>query len=205
MLLRVTALLSFFAILLGASGISVAKTKPEASRVETTSGALHKVQTQALKDVVANLIPNLSRDEATHFLVMYKNYTMYSMVKAVSADVSGAVKACAKNNKGMADDLEERFAQWDKSVGATMKESLASINNMALAQSYLPQSDVKMIFKLVDDVRAVNSSRFETSPVTTPEACEFMMSKMDETQDSMGRLLKITLASYPNVLRATQQ
>ncbi|PCJ03240.1 MAG: hypothetical protein COB14_00470 [Alphaproteobacteria bacterium] len=203
MLLRVTALLSLFAISFGC--LTEVRAEEVAPRTETTSEALHKAQSDALKGIVTNIMPTLSQDEATHFLTMYKNYTMYSMVKAVSKDVGGAVQACVDNNKDMAKDLQDRFKRWDESVGGTMKDSLAGVTNMALAQNYMPQKDVNVLFKLVDEVRAVNSSRFETAPVTTPEACEFMMSQMDQTQESMRHLLKMTLLSYANVLRATQK
>lgn len=195
MLLRVTALLSLFAIILGMSGMARADTSEE----------LQKAQSDALKGMVTDIVPKLTRDEAGHFIAMYKNYTMYSMVKAVSADVKNAIAKCSDNNKSMAEGLQDRFKKWDSTIGETMKESLASINNMAISQSYIPQAELNTMFGLIDEVRAVNSSRFETAPVTTPEACEFMISKMDETEESMGNLLKQTLSSYPNLLKATQQ
>ena len=195
MLLRVTALLSLYAIILGMSGMARADTSEE----------LQKAQSDALKGMVTDIVPKLTRDEAGHFIAMYKNYTMYSMVKAVSADVKNAIAKCSDNNKSMAEGLQDRFKKWDSTIGETMKESLASINNMAISQSYIPQAELNTMFGLIDEVRAVNSSRFETAPVTTPEACEFMISKMDETEESMGNLLKQTLSSYPNLLKATQQ
>ena len=206
MSLRVTALLSLFAIILGTSGMVYAETSKKLQKAQPeASEDLQKVQSDTLKKMVTNLVPTLTRDEAGHFIAMYKNYTMYSMVKAVSADVDNAVEQCSENNKSMAEDLQERFKQWNETIGGTMKESYASINNMAISQAYIPQAELKTMFGLIDEVRSVNSSRFETAPVTTPEACEFMMSKMDETEESMGRLLKETLSSYPNLLKATQQ
>lgn len=195
MFLRVTALLSLFAIIFSMSGIARAD----------TSEALLNAQSDALKGIVTGLVPTLTRDEAGHFIAMYKNYTMYSMVKAVSADVENAIDKCSGNNKSMAEDLQGRFKQWDDTIGGMMKESLANINNMAISQSYISQAKLKTMFSLIDEVRAVNSSRFETAPVTTPEACEFMMSKMDETEGSMGSFLRQSLSSYPNLLKATQQ
>lgn len=195
MLLRATAFLSLFAVVLGMSSMARAE----------TSEALVKAQSETLKGMVSGLVPTLTRDETAHFIAMYKNYTIYSMVKAVNKDVGDAVSKCADNNKSMADELENRFEEWNKKIGVTLKESYANINNMAISQSYVPQSNLKTMFGLIEEIRAVNSSRFETTPVTTPEACEFMISKMDETEDSMGRMLKETLSSYPNLLKATQK
>lgn len=197
MSLRVTTFLSILVIIISTSGMVRAEEAP--------SENLLKAQSDTLKTMVTDLVPTLTRDEAAHFLAMYKNYTMYSMVKAVSEDIGDAVGKCSDNNKSMAGDLNDRFEQWDEAISATMKESFVSINNMAISQSYITQSKLKTMFGLIDEVRAVNSSRFETAPVTTPEACEFMMSKMDETEESMGRLLKETLVSYPNLLKAMQE
>ena len=195
MLLRVTALLSLFAVILGMSGMVRAE-NPD---------ALVKAQNETLKGMVSDLVPTLTRDETAHFISMYKNYTIYSMVKAVDKDVENAVSKCADNNKSMADELDSRFEEWEKKIRVTLKEAHANINNMAISQSYVPQSNLKTMFGLIEEIRSVNSSRFETTPVTTPEACEFMISKMDETEESMGRMLKETLSSYPDLLKATQQ
>ena len=73
------------------------------------------------------------------------------------------------------------------------------------AQDYMPINEFGMIFGLIDEVRASDSSQFERIPLTTPEACEFMMSKMDETEQSMGQLLLVTQVSLPNLLRKTQE
>ncbi|MGH1377886.1 MAG: hypothetical protein ACRBB3_03605 [Alphaproteobacteria bacterium] len=195
MLLRLTACLSLFAITIG---------MPYMAHAESADD-LVKAQSETLKGIVSDLVPTLTREEAAHFIALYKNYTLYSMVKAVDADVNNAVSKCADNNKSMKDELENRFEEWEKKVGTTLKEAHANINNMAISQSYIPQSNLNTMFGLIEEIRAVNSSRFETTPVTTPEACEFMISKMDETEESMGRMLKETLSSYPNLLKATQQ
>jgi len=162
-------------------------------------------QTDALQDQVANLMTSLEIDEAQHFAVLYSNYTIYSMVDAVRTDVENASNACAENNKDMATAVLDRFARWDGNVSSTMKDAYANIEAMALAQTYMPQSEVKTFFGLISATRQENSSRFETVPVTTPEACEFMMSKMDETEDSMIHMLRATMISFPTVLQKNQK
>ena len=147
----------------------------------------------------------LDLHQAQHFMVLYSNYSVYSMVKAVRDDVKNAADQCAENNKDMKAELNKKFDEWDASVVPTMEQADKNIQSMALAQSYIPQSELKVIYLLVDQARAENSSRFETTPLTTPEACEFMMSKMDETAKSMNLLLQSTLISYPQMLRKNQR
>ena len=164
-----------------------------------------KVQNDILTERVANVVNGLKQQEIVHFMAMYANYNIYSMVKSVRDDVSQAAQGCAENNPELKRGVTSKFSNWDRVVGARLKESLANIETLSLAQNYLSQANVKAIFAQVDKVRSINSSRFETTPVTTPEACEFMMSKMDETQEQMVQLLQSTLQSYPNLLRQNQQ
>jgi len=105
----------------------------------------------------------------------------------------------------MEKQISVRWDKWTKSVDANMKEAWANINAMTLAQDYAPQNNMKRIFALIDETRKANSSRFETVPVTTPEACEFMLSKMDETEDNMNMLLITTIKSYPLIMKAMQE
>ena len=195
-MLRLTVLFSVFIISLGVFAPAMA---------QDPTAEIAGAQNKALSGKISNLLKNLSQEEATHFMVMYANYNIYSMVKAVSQDVGEAIGKCAENNKEMADDLNRRHGKWESSVGGNMKEAYSNLNNMSLAQTYIPQSEVKMIFDLVDKVRSVNSSRFETVPVTTPEACEFMLSKMDETEESMNAMLQATMVSYPNIMKKIQK
>ncbi len=195
MVLRAFFLFSFFFLLIGSGESWAARSAAD----------LAKAQNEVLNERVVSLLRTLDQEESRHFLVMYANYNIYSLVKAVREDVGQAVAGCAENNRDLADDLRDRFAKWDASVGGTMETAYAGIQNLALAQTYISQSELQLIFKLLEEVRGVNSSRFEKIPVTTPEACQFMLSKMDETQVSMNSLLKATLVSYPDLLQKTQE
>ena len=166
---------------------------------------LAKAQSDALQDRMSGIMKGLDEAELTHFMVMFTNYNMYSVVKAVRNDISNAVDGCSKNNPEMEEDLRAKFTKWDTNVGGSMKEVDSNIKSMALAQDYISQNELNLIYGLVDETRALNSSQFEKTPVTTPEACEFMISKMDETQENMIRLLSATMQSYPNMLKKTQK
>ncbi len=204
-MLRLTVLFSMFVLSLGLINPSFAEEESVKTPSGTPSEDLAMAQGKALQEKIGGLLKTLDQDEATHFLVMYANYSLYSMVKAVNTDVGEAVDKCAENNKEMADELNKRYERWKRAVVTSMEDVHKNLENMSLAQTYLPQSEVKIIFALIDEVRAVNSSRFETAPVTTPEACEFMLSKMDETEENMTTLLKATLVSYPNISKKMQK
>lgn len=194
----------FFSVLvsvavLGTAGLSYAQ-EGAPDKSEPAKKA-HKELTER----VSTVMQGLDQKQAFHFMVVYANYTVLSTVKAVQDDVAGAIQACGENNSSMKGDLDARFEQWQEAISVPLSEANANINNMALAQNYITQADIQGLFAKVDGVRAIDSSNFEKTPVTSPEACEFMLSKMDETEDSMKQLLQVTMQSYPNMLEQTQE
>ncbi len=166
---------------------------------------LAKARLGALMGQIHGIKKNLGQTELAHFGIIYGNYNIYSTVKAVHSDVENAVNGCIENNPEMEKQLSARWDVWQKSVNANKEEAWANINAMTLAQDYAPQENMKRIFALIDETRKANSSRFETIPVTTPEACEFMLSKMDETQENMNMMLIATIKSYPAIMRSMQE
>ncbi|MCB1839897.1 MAG: hypothetical protein H6858_06605 [Rhodospirillales bacterium] len=179
--------------------------KPASSKDGKVTDPVAEAKNDALNKKYASVMANLDTKEVQHFAVVVVNYNLISTVKAVQDDIQGAVDGCAKNNKQMAETVNSRFGKWKDAVKGPMAEAQANVNNMVLAQSYLSQSEFSNLFGLIEDVRSYNSSRFEKTPVTTPEACEFMLSKMDETQDHMIGMLKATLVSYPSAREKAQE
>lgn len=203
------ALMAFFLFMLPVSGV-LAADRDEADTPKEASEPLpedpvFQEKSDRLNTEVMELVKSLDNTQGQHFMVMYTNYTVISMVKAVEKDVKNAVEACAKNNRDMKDELDSRFSKWQQTVAAPMSDAMANINNMIVAQQYASRDRIEEIFAQVEDVRSYNSSRFEKVPVSTKEACAFMMGKMEETQENMAALLKTTLYSYPGALQRSQK
>ncbi len=165
---------------------------------------VEKARKNALTKRYVSILSKLDTKEAQHFMIIVTNYNMISTVNAVEEDVMQAAKACKENNKDMVDAIDEHKKKWEDALKAPRQEAKANINNLILAQSYLPKEQFHSLFNLIDETRRYNSSRFEKTPVTTPEACEFMLSKMEETQSNMVSMLKATLASYPSARSKSQ-
>lgn len=212
MLVRSFVLTAIFASFIGVAGVS-AQTADTASNNEPASSQgevlddreLARAQSEALTDQVGNIIKGLAADEINHFMVVFTNYNMYSIVVNVRKDVQNAVKLCGDNNKEMKSELDSRFESWDEAVSEGMEQSWSNIESLGLAQDYISQNDLKMVYALVEKTRSTDSSQFKKIPLTTPEACEFMLSKMDETQNSMLLLLRATNQSYPAILKKNQK
>ncbi len=208
MLIRISIVFTCLLVLIAPTGFAYAQASGgtvSESDASKKANDLAKAQADALQDRMSDVMKRLDEAELTHFMVMFTNYNMYSVVKAVREDIKNAIDGCSKNNPEMEEDLRSKFATWDTNVGDSMKEVDANIKSMGLAQDYISQNELAMIYGLVDETRSKNSSQFEKTPVTTPEACEFMISKMDETQENMIRLLSATLQSYPNMLQKNQK
>jgi hypothetical protein len=148
-------------------------------------------------EMVTGIVEKLKPAEQKHFFMIYTNYNLIGTVRVVQADVSKAIDACSQNNPDMEDRLRTRFKDWNGAVDPVLKEADANLNNMVLAQDYLPQKKIKAVFKSVDDTRMKTTGRIEKKPVTTKDACEYLLGKMDETQETMISILRDTLVTFP--------
>ncbi|MCB1651956.1 MAG: hypothetical protein KDI46_07890 [Alphaproteobacteria bacterium] len=148
---------------------------------------------------------DLGEKEARHFGVLYGNYNLIKVVEQVRGSVSEAIEACGKANPEMKDPLDKRFGEWKTAVNPILDEAQANIDNMMIAQDYAKKKDIKALFKLVDQERKKNNKRIERVPVSTPEACEFVLKQMDQTQEGMSALLRQTLVSLPQAMESEAQ
>lgn len=206
MLLRVLAFVSCFFGVLGIVGSPVFA---QAENVEQSSldqaEDLLKMKSDTLNDRVKGVMDDLDQAQMTHFMIIHANYSIFSMVKAVNNDIGAAITGCKDNNSDLVERLDEKYVAWQEEVGPGMEEVDKNIKSLVLAQDYVPKEELDAIFSLIDELRETNSSQFETTPLTTVEACEFMISKIAETKDSMNLLLQSTLTSYPNAVQRNQK
>ncbi len=188
-----------------ADGSGESESKAENTGDKQYDDPVAEAKANALNQRYVRILSNLDTQEAQHFMIIVANYNIISTVKAVQEDVGEASKACVDNNKSMKDSINNRFDAWKSAIASPMVDANAGIQNMIMAQDYLPKAEFQTLFDLIEETRRYNSSRFETTPVTTPEACEFMVSKMDETQDQMVAMLNATQASYPAARKQPQE
>lgn len=163
----------------------------EAALQEQTEAA------QAVYDMTSELMKKLEERDQQHFFMTYSNYNLIETVKVVRGDVSNAINECSKNNPDMESELRGRFQAWNGAVDPLLDEAKGNLNNMVIAQDYVPEKDIRAIFNAIDTARKETSARMEKVPVTTQEACEYLLEKMDETQESMVSILRSTLVSFP--------
>ena len=152
---------------------------------------------QTMFDKLGEISNKLEGAEKHHFSLANSNYALISTVRTVQRDVGNAITACGENNPDMKPALNKRYNEWNAAITPIMDEAQGHLDNMIIAQDYAAPEDIKGIFKVMDDTRAKAESEIEKIPVTTPEACQYLIDKMDETQLSMTGLLRRTLISTP--------
>ncbi len=152
---------------------------------------------EAAKDFTAGMDPMSER----HFTVLFSNYNLIEVVKTVQDDIGLAVAACGKENAEMQEPMNARFADWKAAIAPIINDAEANVGNMIVAQSYAEPREIKKFFKFVDKTREEREDGVEKVPVTSKEACNFLLKSMDKTQPNMVSLLKQTLVSLPLVMQ----
>lgn len=159
---------------------------PDVRKLNTDLGALTK---------------DLDSARRRHFYTIYNSNNLISTVKYVRGHVGEAIDACSKNNPDMEGALRERYKVWTDVVNENLVSAEGQVNNMVLAQDYAPDTAVRNILKQADALRDKNQKGVERIPVTSKEACDYLLNKMDETQKSMVELLNSVLVAMPQQMQ----
>lgn len=157
-----------------------------------------------INKLLAEIAEGLDADEQKHFYLVYNNYNLIGTVKMVQGDVGNAIDACSKENPDMEKDLRARYTAWNDVVNPIITEADAHLNNMVFAQEYAKPAKIREVFKGIDGTREIVNKQIEKTPVTTPDACQYLLEKMDDTEKSMAALLRQTLISIPQAFPETQ-
>jgi len=176
---------------------AIAEETPQVEKPSAeTKQSLEQIRQDMFKKL-GEISDKLEGAEKHHFNVAYNNYSLISTVRTVQKDVGGAITACGENNPDIKDKLDTRFKQWNDTVNPVMSEAQGHLDNMVLVQTYAPAKDIRGVFKVMDDARDKAETEIKKIPVTTPEACQYLLDKMDETQENMVKILRLTLTSHP--------
>lgn len=152
---------------------------------------------QDLSKMLSDFIAQRSNTNRYHFFMIYNHHNLIATVKEVRKDVSEAIKACGENNPDLKDALADRFEAWKEMIDPKLEEAQGQVNNMIIAQDYAQESEITDILNASDAVRTYTKNAYEKVPVTSREACTYLLNKMDETESDMISLLNSTLISVP--------
>ena len=170
-----------------------AEQSEEKSREEQIEDAQAEVETKTpglrepspklkeLNDSLREMTINLDTNNRRHFFMIYNNHNMISTVKHVRDQVSNAIDACSENNPDMEQALRDRFELWTTAVNDKMTDAEAQRDNMIIAQDYTKPSEIRSILRQSDEIRDETNDAMEGVPVTTPEACEYLLNKIERS------------------------
>lgn len=156
----------------------------------------HKEAAKKASEAVNEIGKDLKGDDARHFFMLYNNYNLLATVKMVQSDVGNAVTSCGEKNPDLKSKMDERFTTWNKAIGDVVTEAQGNVGNMISAQEYSEPGKIKNAFKLLDEAREASNKYIDKQPVTTEDACNHLLTKMDSTQKNLTELLRRTLMSY---------
>lgn len=172
----------------------------DAVQSEKSKTAMNKVMEEA-----DSIMEGLNSSQTRHFNILYGNYNLIKVVETIRDDLGNAIDACGEENPDIEEKADTRYDEWTGAVDPVLKEAKANVGNMIVAQDYAQPREIDKFFKLVDKARDQHGQDVEKVPVTTLEACETMVKKMDETQPNMIELLEATLISLPLAIQAERQ
>lgn len=184
------------------AGADVVTEKGEKDQASKTQARAMDPEVRALNKSLAELTMDLDDNDRRHFYTLYNNNNLISTVKYVRDHIGEAIDACSENNPDMEDDLRARYKKWTDAVNEKLEEAEAQVENMVLVQEYATDDAINEVLKQADDLRAKTQENVERIPVTSPEACEYLLNKMDETQETMLRYLGTVLVAMPQAMEA---
>lgn len=155
-----------------------------------------KIQ-ETVQEKVKTFTADFAKEDRDHFMAIYANYNLISVVEMVRKDVENAIEKCADENPDMEDALEQRYKDWDNAIDPIMEEAEANLENMIKVQNYTEEDDIDDLFEFLDKTREEKTKQIDKRPITSPEACEHLRTTMDKTQENLTRLLRSTLVTLP--------
>ena len=180
----------------------------EAEAVEPSDAAVSEKTRSAMievREAAQRFVEDLTPEQERHFGVLYGNYNLIKVVKTVRDDLGNAMDSCGEENPDIKEEASTRYDEWTEAIDPVLEDAEANVANMIVAQDYARPREFDQFFKLVDKARDQNSQDVQKVPVTSLEACQTMISKMDETQPNMIELLNATLVSLPKALQEEKQ
>lgn len=163
-----------------------------------TTPALAEEQTQeTVRERIDAITKDFTDNQRAHFMAITGSHNLISVVEIVKEDVGNAVKACAKENPDLSNTIKTRHKDWVATLAPIISDAKANVNNMITVQAYKKPSEIRALLTFMDEKRREKNAEIDKVPVTTPEACNHLRNKMDETEEQLAELLRSTLVSLP--------
>ena len=139
------------------------------------------------------LMKGLDENKLRQLAAIRNAHGTLKAVDNVQTSVKNAVGACSEKNPGLKDEINSRFDNWKMAIRPTIKKGEDKLEKMILLQSFAKPSEVRAYLKLFDDAVKARDAKITAVPVTEEAECKRLIKKMDETEETLVKLLTESL------------
>ncbi len=111
-----------------------------------------------------------------------ENFGYIRSISVAQSSVENAVNQCADQNPDMKADITEKFAKWNGDIAAVLDKQAKQLADAVSEKNFKDPAEVQAYLDAIDDMADYSESHLDKSVVTTPEACQNLISSMDETK-----------------------
>lgn len=147
------------------------------------------------------LMENMDENQLLQLASIRTAHGTIRAVENVEDSVKKAVSSCAEKNPDMKDRIQSRFDNWKLAIRPTLKKAESKLEKMILLQSFGKPSEVRGYLKLFDEAVAARDAAIKSVPITEKAECERLIGKMDETEESLTKLMTDSLSLDQPILQ----
>lgn len=132
---------------------------------------------------------NLSEDQARTLYQIKQAHGIVQSVRSVNGDVSEAVEACGRDNPEIKDEIGGRYEKWWAAIKPVTDETETRMNDAIDKQDFMAPKEIRDYLDLFVKAAEYSESLYQTSPVTTRQACDSLLESMNTTEQTLKDLL----------------
>lgn len=165
----------------------------------------HQQLTDRHRQIFMNVMTKGKPQEQRHFMMMYSIFNVKEVTERVIQDVNRAIKACGEKNPDMKEKLDTRYEAWRETFRPLIEKANGQVNNMMLTQEYATSEELEEVFGTLTASRLASETQLTQIPVTTPQACEYLLAKMNETEMTLTYIIDSTMKNVPQIVTGKEQ
>ena len=180
---------------------SHATSSPETANKATDADKTINIDTKPIRDLdrpkwLEAFLKEGTPAQKHHFTSLFGAHNIVRTVEIVHKDVGGTAQKCVAKHEDLQAEMAMRYQKWEQELSMILKEARANIDNMIMAQDYLPSENVKEFLTQIDQQRTEMLNQQERVHLSSHESCQHLMETIEETQERFTQLLRQTLISH---------
>ncbi len=173
------------------------------------SGQGNKAET-ALKDPEMNelnlrlrktaeaLFTNLSTQEMKD---AYQLRTLHGIIKSVESvrqDLVNSTQSCIENHPDKRAEITDSFNRWKNEINPRLEKAAVTLDKRITENKAMPESLFRKYLALIDRMAETADSKVQKDYITSKEACDFLVKKLETSRDELSGVLNDILPQESN-------